>query len=91
MKVGGTAPEVEARLAELDLELVAQTFDSLAPADRESVLAGADEALRRTSGRVDEARLPELRQRLLRRLVRERLGLPLLSLFGETPPPPGES
>jgi len=91
MKVGGTAPEVEARLAELDLELVAQTFDSLAPADRESVLAGADEALRRTSGRVDEARLPELRQRLLRRLVRERLGLPLLSLFAETPPPPGES
>jgi hypothetical protein len=91
MEVGGTAPEVEARLAELDLELVAGAFGSLAPADREAVLASADEALRRTAGRVDEARLPELRQRLVRRLVRERLGLPLLSLFAETPPPPAES
>jgi hypothetical protein len=39
---------------------------------------------------VDEERLPDLRQRLVRRLVRERLGLPLLSLFAEAPPP-GES
>lgn len=91
LALDGPAPEVEARLAELDLELVAQAFDSLAAPDREAVLAGADEALRRTAGRVEEQRLPDLRQRLVRRLVRERLGLPLLSLFAETATSPRES
>lgn len=91
LALDGPAPEVEARLAELDLELVAEAFDSLAAPDREAVLAGADEALRRTAGRVDERRLPDLRQRLVRRLVRERLGLPLLSLFAETATSPRES
>ncbi len=81
--LSGPAPEVEARLAELDIELVAQAFESLAPADREAVVAGADEALARMAGRVDGDRLPDLRQRLVRRSVRERLGLPLLSLFAE--------
>ena len=91
MKVGGTAPEVEARLAELDVELTDTVFEALPFSDRDAVTAGADEALARLAGRVDEARLPDLRQRLVRRLVRERLGLPLLSLFAETPAPPGES
>lgn len=79
----GPAPEVEARLAELDIELVELAFESLAPADRDAIVAGADEALGRMAGRVDEKRLPDLRQRLVRRSVRERLGLPLLSLFAE--------
>ena len=91
MKVGGTAPEVEARLAELDVELTDTVFEALPFSDRDAVTAGADEALARLAGRVDEARLPDLRQRLVRRLVRERLGLPLLSLFAETASPPGES
>ena len=79
----GPAAEVEARLAELDVELVEQAFESLAPADRDAVVAGADEALGRMAGRVDGERLPDLRQRLVRRSVRERLELPLLSLFVE--------
>ncbi|MCY3964464.1 MAG: hypothetical protein OXG83_05480 [Acidobacteria bacterium] len=91
LALDGPAPEIEARLAELDLELVARAFDSLAAPDREAVVAGADEALRRTAGRVEEQRLPDLRQRLVRRLVRERLGLPLLSLFAETATSPGEN
>ncbi len=91
LTLDGAAPEVEARLAALDLELVGQAFDSLATADREAVLAAADEALGRTAGRVDESRLPDLRQRLVRRLVRERLGLPLLSLFAEPATSPRES
>lgn len=91
LALDGPAPEVEARLAELDLELVGQAFDSLAAADREAVLADAETALRRTAGRVEEQRLPDLRQRLVRRLVRERLGLPLLSLFAEPPTSPRES
>lgn len=91
LALDGPAPEVEARLTELDLELVGQAFDSLEAADREAVLAAAAEALRRTAGRVEERRLPDLRQRLVRRLVRERLGLPLLSLFAETPTSPREN
>ena len=91
LALDGPAPEVEARLAELDLELAARAFDSLAPEDRETVLADAEAALRRTAGRVEERRLPDLRQRLVRRLVRERLGLPLLSLFAEPAQPPSGS
>ena len=88
--LSGPAPDIEARLAELDIELVARAFESLAPADREVVVAGADEALGRMAGRVDAERLPDLRQRLVRRSVRERLGLPLLSLFAElAAPSPG--
>ena len=81
--LSGPAPDVEARLAELDIELVARAFESLGPPDRDAVAAGADEALGRMAGRVDAERLPDLRQRLVRRSVRERLGLPLLSLFAE--------
>ena len=83
LELSGPAPEVEARLAALDVELGHAAFEALPPPDRESVTAGAEEALARTAGRVDERRLPELRQRLVRRAVRERLGLPLLSLFAE--------
>ena len=88
--LSGPAPEVEARLAELDIELVARAFESFAPSDRDIVVAGADEALGRMAGRVDAERLPDIRRRLVRRSVRERLGLPLLSLFAEpAPPAPG--
>ncbi len=85
--LSGPAPEVEARLAELDIELVARAFESLGPSDRDIVVAGADEALGRMAGRVDAERVPDIRQRLVRRSVRERLGLPLLSLFAEPAAP----
>lgn len=81
LELSGPAPEVEARLAELDVELTRFVFEALARSDREAVLAGVDEALARMAGRVDAERLADLRQRLVRRSVRERRGLPLLSLF----------
>ncbi len=83
LELSGPAPEVEVRLADLDVELTAAAFESLPPAERDAVTAGADEVLDRMAGRVDEKRLPDLRQRLVRRSVRERAGLPLLSLFAE--------
>lgn len=83
LELSGQAPEVEARLAELDVEITQSAFEVLSRPDREAVLTGADEALARMAGRVDPERLADLRQRLVRRSVRERLGLPLLSLFAE--------
>ncbi len=85
LELSGPPPEVEAGLAELDVELTRLAFEALPRSDRESVLADADEALARMAGRVDPERLPDLRQRLVRRAVRERLELPLLSLFALPP------
>lgn len=83
LALSGPAPEVEARLAELDLKLTEAAFKALPPLERDALTAGADRVLGRMAGRVDEQRLPDLRRRLVRRSVRERLGLPLLSLFAE--------
>lgn len=83
LELDGPAPEVEARLTELDAELAEAAFEALPPPDRDAVTAGVDKVVGRMAGRVDEERLPDLRRRLLRRSVRERLGLPLLSLFAE--------
>ena len=87
LALSGPAPEVEDRLVELDRKLVKQAFESLPPPERDAVTADADAALARMSGRVEAERLPDLRRRMLRRLVRERLGLPLLSLFAAPPRP----
>ena len=83
LALGGAAAEVEERLIELDLELTQGAFDALPAEDREAVLAEAEVILERTAGRVDEDRRTDLRQRLVRRLVRARCGLPLLSLFAD--------
>ncbi|MYA06497.1 MAG: hypothetical protein F4060_04055 [Holophagales bacterium] len=83
LKLRGPAPVVEDRLVGLDRELVDRAFELLPLRDREEVTTEAEVALGRMAGRVDPERLPELRRRMVRRLVRERLGLPLLSLFAE--------
>ncbi|MYB18718.1 MAG: hypothetical protein F4Y16_07005 [Holophagales bacterium] len=83
LELRGSAPAVEDRLAELDRELVDRAFELLPGRDRETVAAEAEAALGRMADRVGTERLAELRQRMVRRLVRERLGLPLLSLFAE--------
>ncbi|MXW00371.1 MAG: hypothetical protein F4X59_14255 [Holophagales bacterium] len=83
LKLQGPAPVVEDRLVGLDRELVDRAFELLPLRDREEVTTEAEAALGRMSGRVDPERLSELRRRMVRRLVRERLGLPLLSLFAE--------
>lgn len=83
LELQGPAPVVEDRLVGLDRELVDRAFELLPHRDREEVTTEAEAALGRMAGRVDLERLEELRRRMVRRLVRERLGLPLLSLFAE--------
>ncbi|MXX77202.1 MAG: hypothetical protein F4Y77_17610 [Holophagales bacterium] len=87
LELRGSAPAVEDRLTGLDRELVDRAFELLPIRDREEVTTEAEAALGRMAGRIDPERLAELRQRMVRRLVRERLGLPLLSLFAERPRP----
>ena len=79
----GPAPAVEERLVDLDRELVDGAFKLLPPSERETLTAEAEAALGRMAGRLDPDRLADLRLRMIRRMVRERLGLPLLSLFAE--------
>jgi len=83
LELQGPAPVVEDRLVGLDRELVDRAFELLPLRDREEITTEAEAALGKMAGRVDPERLPELRRRMVRRLVRERLGLPLLSLFAE--------
>lgn len=83
LELQGPAPAVEDRLVELDRELVDRTFELLPRRERETVTAEAEAVLERMASRVDRERLADIRRRMVRRLVRERLGLPLLSLFAE--------
>lgn len=91
LELQGPAPAVEDRLVGLDSELVDRAFELLPRPDRETLKAEAEVALGRMAGRVAPERLVELRRRMVRRLVRERLGLPLLSLFAERSRPPPRS
>ncbi len=81
LELHGAAPEVEQRLVELDRELVECSFNALSRADRKQVAAEAEAVLATLAGQVAAERLADVRQRMVRRLVRRRLGLPLLSLF----------
>jgi len=76
-----TAGEIETSLARLDKRLAKDVAEKLPEAERTSVddevrrlLAGAGE-------RMDEAALEKTRRALTRRIVRERLALPRLSLL----------
>lgn len=91
LELQGPAPAVEDRLVELDRELVDRTFELLPRRERETVATEAEAVLGRMASRVDPERLADLRRRMIRRLVRERLGLPLLSLFAERSGPSARS
>ena len=83
LELEGSAPEVEQRLVELDGELVSHALAALPGEDREALQARAEEVLAGMRGRIDPERQTDLRRRLVQRFVRERCGLPLLSLFAE--------
>lgn len=87
LELQGSAPAIEDRLVGLDRELVDRAFELLPLPEKETVAAEAEAALGRMASRVDPERLADLRRRMVRRLVRERLGLPLLSLFAERSQP----
>ncbi len=83
----GAAPEVEERLVQLDGELLERCLGSLPAAEQEEVERDAAGAVGRQAHRVDPERRRELQKRMVRRLVRQRLGVPLLSLFAPAPRP----
>jgi len=81
MEETGGAEEVEARLQELDRELLAAAASEVDPKTRarlDDELAGA---LANLARRLPAAELAGVEARLAERLLREHLGLPVLSLF----------
>jgi hypothetical protein len=97
--LGGASPEVEDLLATLDGELLDRVWAGLSAEERTAVDAAAERTLAALAGRIDAAELERSRARLRRQLLRQQLGLPVLSLFapeaeaGESGPslpgPPG--
>jgi len=75
------AGEIEAGLARLDKRLAKDLADALSEPERASVDAEVARLLAGAGGRMDEAALEKTRRALTRRIVRERLGLPRLSLL----------
>jgi hypothetical protein len=78
-----TAAEIEASLARLDKRLAKDLAETLSSPERESLDAEVGRLLGAagTGGRMDEAALEKTRRALTRRIVRERLALPRLSLL----------
>ena len=78
-----TGAEIEASLARLDKRLAKELAEALSGPERESLDAEVARLLGAagTGGRMDETALEKTRRALTRRIVRERLALPRLSLL----------
>jgi len=76
-----TAGEIEASLARLDKRLARELAEALPADERAGVDAEVGALLAGAGDRMDEAALEKTRRALTRRLVRERLALPRLSLL----------
>jgi hypothetical protein len=77
----GDAPAVEAALSALDREMLAAAELSLDEALRQEVEAAVEKTLAALRGRLPAGELERSRERLTHQVLRQRLGLPLLSLF----------
>ena len=76
-----TAGEIEASLARLDKRLARELAETLPAEERAGIDAEVAALLAGAGDRMDEAALEKTRRALTRRLVRERLALPRLSLL----------
>lgn len=79
--VGEDPEKVEAALARLEEDLLDELEPSLEPSRRETLAAAEKTALDALAGRLPRDQIEAARQRLHRQLLREELGLPVLSLF----------
>ena len=79
---------VEERLAELDRRTLDGALAALVPEERAALDATLDRALGAIAGRLAAAEIDHARGRLARQVLRERLGLPMLSLFSPEARPP---
>ena len=77
----GSAEAVEEELGEIEERLLVEAVDGLDSAERQGLAERVDGALDRFRSRVPAEELPELERRMMREMVRQRLGLPVLSLF----------
>lgn len=77
----GDAPSVEAALSALDREMLAMAETSLEEAARREVDAAVEKTLSALRGRLPAEELERSRERLAHQVLRQRLGLPVLSLF----------
>ena len=79
---------IEERLAELDGETLDRALAELGPAERPALDAAVERAIAALGGRLAAAEIERARARLVRQVLRERLGLPILSLFSPEALPP---
>jgi hypothetical protein len=85
---------IEDRLAELDRRMLDGALAALAAAERAALDATVEKAIGAFAGRLADSEIEQARGRLARQVLRDRLGLPMLSLFSpealpaERPPEP---
>jgi hypothetical protein len=77
----GDAPAVESALSALDREMLAAAGSSLEEGMRREVDAAVEKTLAALRGRLPAEELERSRERLTHQVLRQRLGLPVLSLF----------
>jgi len=88
--LAGSFEEVERELAALDRAAVAELRSGLAEAEAAAIRQRVDRAVAAALAAAPAAEIAQARERLETRAVRERFGLPLLSLFSAValgPPP----
>jgi hypothetical protein len=94
---GLDAQGVEERLADLDRATLDGALAALAGDERSALDASVEKVLAALGGRLPAAEIERARERLARQVLRDRLGLPTLSLFSpealaaEVGSPPGET
>jgi hypothetical protein len=79
--LAGDPQAVEEALAGLDREMLAAAGEALGAADRAEVAAAVEKTLAGLRGRLPIEELERSRERLTHQVLRQRLGLPVLSLF----------
>ncbi len=79
---------IEERLAALDREVLDGALAALAPEERAALDATVEKAIGAVAGRLPAAEIELARDRLARQVLRERLRLPVLSLFSPEALPP---
>ena len=81
LELKGTPRQVEKELEGLDGELMSEAADGLRPAARKKVDEQVRLALAAVAGRLSATEAEHARERLSRRVLRQHLALPVLSLF----------
>jgi hypothetical protein len=79
---------IEERLAELDRRMLDGALAGLGGEERAALDATLDKAIGGVAGRLAAVEIERARARLARQVLRERLGLPMLSLFSPEARPP---